>query len=426
MDALCRYEMEKMDRSMMSKRVLIVSPVPLFPAHSGNRKRIVSICRYLKERNLIIDFFYVGYDEELSAAHVNYFNGKVITHSIKQVFPSRKEIMIRALEKWNGLLIRADYWRRRVTEGAESGRYNHSIREYVNFRKRECLREHLKTTGFRYRAVIINYTVHSSILSLFDSAVLKIIDTHDKLTDRYKLFLSQGEKPSNWYSLRSLDEKKALRHADIVWAITDEEKLFYEFILNDSESEIFTLGHLQPFQPLVKQNGKKMTILLTGSRNRLNISGFEWFYKKVWKKITSQLDQVQLMVAGSICTDLTHYSDADDIILYGKYQKDSEVFCLADICVNPMQDGTGLKIKTVEALSFGKPVLSTSSGASGLTAFLGKGLICSDDPLEWQKILLDLIKNEELCTGYSKPLEEMVSQYYTENLKVIHRSLKLD
>ena len=51
--------------------------------------------------------------------------------------------------------------------------------------------------------------------------------------------------------------------------------------------------------------------------------------------------------------------------------------------INPIRLGTGLKIKTVEALSFGRSVVSTTCGSSGLDAYHGQGLLIADSEEEF-------------------------------------------
>ena len=47
----------------------------------------------------------------------------------------------------------------------------------------------------------------------------------------------------------------------------------------------------------------------------------------------------------------------------------AQAYAAMDLVVNPMQGGTGLKVKTVEALAHGRLVLSTADGGAGLEAF---------------------------------------------------------
>ncbi|TVQ66791.1 MAG: glycosyltransferase [Balneolaceae bacterium] len=406
----------------MVNKVLIISPVPLFPVYSGNRKRIYAICRSLMQMGYSIDFFYTGFEKTLSDEHKNFINGRVLEHSVNRNHGLLKELKIRLNEIWNGLFMRADFIKRVIFDGFDSGRYNHSLHEYKSVRKVLLLQKQLSLSKSDYSAVIVNYAVFTHYFSLFDSEVVKIVDAHDKLTDRYKIFLSKGGKPSTWFSLRYTDEMRALRRADILWAITDEEEEYYRGMLSDTEMNIMTLGHIQPFQKAVKLCGSK-TILMVGSDNQLNISGFYWFYERVWKTIRNSLPGVRILVAGSICKKLPDFAKEDGIVLYGSYNTEDEIFTKADLCINPMQEGTGLKIKTVEALSFGKPVLSALSGAAGLSAFRDKGLICSDDPDFWKKTLTEIMMDDEKLKALVISLEEQVKVYYQKNLKAISHSL---
>jgi glycosyltransferase involved in cell wall biosynthesis len=61
----------------------------------------------------------------------------------------------------------------------------------------------------------------------------------------------------------------------------------------------------------------------------------------------------------------------------GEVKELESVYELADIVVNPLTVGTGLKIKMVEAMGFSKAVISTEVGAEGIegegTAYLRAG-----------------------------------------------------
>jgi hypothetical protein len=71
-----------------------------------------------------------------------------------------------------------------------------------------------------------------------------------------------------------------------------------------------------------------------------------------------------MVVAGGICK---HIPDTPGLIKLGFVKELHTFYDAIDIALNPMVGGTGLKIKTVEPLSYGKPVLTTPSGAQGLS-----------------------------------------------------------
>ena len=71
----------------------------------------------------------------------------------------------------------------------------------------------------------------------------------------------------------------------------------------------------------------------------------------------------EIVVAGGITK---HVRETPGVIRLGFVKELHTFYDAIDIALNPMVGGTGLKIKTVEPLCYGKPVLTTPSGAQGL------------------------------------------------------------
>ena len=59
------------------------------------------------------------------------------------------------------------------------------------------------------------------------------------------------------------------------------------------------------------------------------------------------------------------------------------------VIINPVKSGSGLKIKCVEALCSGKPLVTTSNGAQGLKSGAGKAFLVGDD---WETFAGNIIK----------------------------------
>lgn len=406
----------------MAEKILVISPVTLVPHHSGNKKRIRNICSELMRMGYELDLFYAGYEGELDPEHDQFFNGKVLDHQIVTDPQSLLENPIGRLnELLNGLRIRVELLTRKIIDGSDSFKYNKSLFEYRNVRKTELLKNQIIHRN--YTAVIVNYAVYSFYLNLIPNHTQKIIDTHDRLTDRYKLFLKNGSKPIDWYSLRAADEKKALEVADTVWAITDDEKVYYESLLNGKSVRVLNLRHLITYRYIPSSAPNKKNVLFIGSDNKLNQDGLYWFISTVWSKVLSNHPDATLIVAGSICKVKETYKDQKNVRFYGKYENDDEVYQLSDICINPMQDGTGLKIKTLEAISHGKQVLSTHVGGSGLTDLVGNGLICTDFADEWVSELSRLFDETDHNLNRLEAIEKAIMNIYDENVSVIRDSL---
>ena len=63
------------------------------------------------------------------------------------------------------------------------------------------------------------------------------------------------------------------------------------------------------------------------------------------------------------------------------------------LVINPTVLGTGLKIKTVEALCYGKALVTTKEGADGLEEGIGKAFIMGKTFSKFAKSVIELIKD---------------------------------
>src|SRR5690625_6861791 len=100
--------------------------------------------------------------------------------------------------------------------------------------------------------------------------------------------------------------------------------------------------------------------------------------------------------------------DLPGIFYNGKYEEEEQVYTLSDFCINPIRFGTGLKIKTLEGLSFGKRVLTTEPGAAGLQQFEGKGLFIDNSSRQWIEVLKTQLLAPQMLQVHKEKLREEV------------------
>ncbi|WP_428768135.1 glycosyltransferase family 4 protein [Treponema sp. HNW] len=121
---------------------------------------------------------------------------------------------------------------------------------------------------------------------------------------------------------------------------------------------------------------KNRYALFVGSNFFANQEGLSWFIEKVVPHIS-----IPLYVAGSICDFLKSKYPANKKIVYlGFVDNLDDVYTKAAFIVSPIFKGSGMKTKTVEALSYGKYILGTSEAFIGIDSDYEKiGALCNDD-----------------------------------------------
>lgn len=383
---------------------------------------MLTICKALKKMGYIIDFYYTGFEKELTVEHQNFFNGRLLDYNIQDIETTPlKRYLWRGWELLNGVKIRWNRLIRKVKDGDESATFNRSLHEYQNVGKIQLLLKQIENQ--QYNVVIVNYAVYSFYFDYLEPSILKILDTHDRLTDRFKMYLNEGKVPADWHSLRKQDEKKSIRKADVVWAITENENKHYQTLIGDKKIDIKTIRHLIEYNR-IESKETQHKILIIGSDNSLNIDGLSWYLKYVWPRIIDSYN-AELIVAGTLCQAKSLFTETEKVQFYGTFEDEEEVYSLADICINPMQSGTGLKIKTLEALAHGKIVLSTTEGASGITEFQNNGLFISDSPDEWVQTTGTLLTGTDKKDALIKKAEVQVNAIHNHNFLQIKESLEM-
>ena len=82
-------------------------------------------------------------------------------------------------------------------------------------------------------------------------------------------------------------------------------------------------------------------------------------------------------------------------------------------CVVPLRVGGGTRLKILEAMALGTPVVSTSKGAEGLQVTSGENILLADEPAEFAQSVLRLFKDESLRARLSANGRRLVEERYS-------------
>ena len=66
----------------------------------------------------------------------------------------------------------------------------------------------------------------------------------------------------------------------------------------------------------------------------------------------------------------------------------------AAVCVVPLLTGGGTRLKVLEAMAMGKPIVSTTLGCEGIHATQGRDIVLADSADEFAQSVLELLENE--------------------------------
>lgn len=145
--------------------------------------------------------------------------------------------------------------------------------------------------------------------------------------------------------------------------------------------------------------------LFVGSDFFPNIEGIKWFIEKV-----SPYVDVDFHIVGSCCLNEKVYnlSLPSNVKLLGYVDDLDHEYYLASGVIAPIFKGSGMKTKTIEALSYGKSIIGTSEAFVGIVGDLNQiGGLCESA----QDFISALKRSYNLLNTYS---EELFKDFYSD------------
>jgi hypothetical protein len=209
-----------------------------------------------------------------------------------------------------------------------------------------------------YDAVLVNYAWLSAALEGAGDA-FRILDTHDLFGGRDAVARAQGLDPS-WFFTTVAEERRGLDRAGLVLAIQEEEAAE---LRRRCGAEVAVLGHMPPLRFLAAPAPEPVVPFgYLGSGNPWNLAAI-----RALDAALEGAPELPWLLAGRILRRQDLRLASRPRLMPGL--ADAAGFYAAVDCVlNPMAGGTGLKVKTVEALAFGNPMLGTADAFAGLRA----------------------------------------------------------
>ncbi|MBL4697707.1 MAG: glycosyltransferase, partial [Phycisphaerales bacterium] len=222
---------------------------------------------------------------------------------------------------------------------------------------------------YEYDIAITNYSFMSAIFDRLSEYTQKILLTHDSFVDRNRRMLEQGYPESGWMSIDKRGEKIACDRSDVIVAMQEHEADGFRELGDPSRvrviAPIFEKQDIPQAEPT-----EKLRIGYFGSSNWVNEQNLGE-YLKLWAQDSELMEHSEIHIAGGVCKTLKDFVPASvlnkvNAKMVGRVDKPGDFFATCDIIINPERGGTGIKIKTLEALAHRMPILTTCGGSVGI------------------------------------------------------------
>lgn len=124
-----------------------------------------------------------------------------------------------------------------------------------------------------------------------------------------------------------------------------------------------------------------------------NAEGARWLVTRVFPRIRSQFPNLRLYIVGGKPSRRTMDLEREGVVVTGFVRDVHDYVDRAEVVVVPLQTGSGMRLKILDAMSRGKAIVSTPKGAEGISCTNGRDIVLAAEPERFSDSVIELLRN---------------------------------
>lgn len=374
-------------------KVLVVSPAPTHPTRAGNRSCILSYVELLQRLGHEVEFLYI----HLPWAHQDEGIEELKAFWKDRLHVFRESVLDRVVQIIHHRLV-FRLLGRYTLDALQPFGLPATVGRLARERKVD--------------AVIVNYWHLSGAFEALPKGVRKILYTHDLFRDRI------DRTGSSFLSTDGATEGRAMDRSEVVLAIQEQEAADFRSRTRSTVRTSFSHFPLdqRPF------TGRKHLLYLAGP-NPNNIQGIREFVHDVLPVLLERDAGIHLVIGGRICSELADLGGTRGVELQGDVDRMGDFYAQGDVAINPTRTGSGLKIKTFEAMAHGRAMICHPHCLEGIFHPDCHPILAASTPGEYADLICGLFADpprlQELCArslDYVRDLNTEVERSFSDAL----------
>jgi polysaccharide biosynthesis protein PslH len=192
-------------------------------------------------------------------------------------------------------------------------------------------------------------------------------------------------------------------------------------VVSEREKERLTAGARSV---LVCPNGRDPSVVLPGASEPTvafvatmgwapNVDAAVWLARDIWPEVLTSVPGARLLLVGKDPAPAVCALADEHIEVTGTVADVSPFLARARVVVAPLRAGGGTRLKIMEALDVGRPVVSTSVGCEGMEDLVGRGVVVADTASALAEAIIDLLTDPARAAALGRAGHEAVAADHT-------------
>lgn len=388
------------------KKILLVKPILPYPPDQGTKVVSFWLIRTLSLRyDVTVLARILNREDEAVADELRKHCSRVVT-----LFPSnRKSLLHRAAFKlWYTLVSRV---RRRSLKSLYD-----CPGAFVNAARALAAED--------FDLVVLEYWQLYPLLSVFprDKTVLLTHDI-DLLVNRQSSLLEKRlfqkiAKVRRWLQ-EQREEVYAYKNVNRVLALTPRDaKAVRTIAKTDLDVDVLPMGFdTGSFDAPGGRRGDKEVLFMGAMNAGFNQDALEHFVNKIYPHLDEEAGLTFTIVGGALPKSVAHFGSLPNVNVVGRVGDVRPYLGRAACIVIPLRFGGGLRIRIIEAMMAGLPVVCSSVAIAGMDFEPGSEFLLADEPKDAADAVKKLTQNREFAAQMAQAAKRAVVERYGEEIQ---------
>lgn len=376
-------------------KVVFATPYEPEPPNFGGARRIFELVRGIQRNHhvSVISLVSGSSSTDSGSAEIRSIVGVPVSFTARDVSTrARRALQLRSL----------------------ASRHSSQYRLYYHPTFQRKLNRHLAASG----ADVVQLEFSQMGAYRIDSAIPSVLDVHNIEHELVRQMAKSGSAARRLFStvefrkLRS-EEIQSWRAATCCIATSNADS---ELVASHTGRDVpiirngVDVGYFQSTQAEVKQN----SIVFVGAmRYRPNADAAHWFVERILPTVRKSVPEVTFAIIGADPpAEIRALADEPGVSVTGTVADIRPWLQSAYIAVAPLRIGSGTRIKILEAFAAGRPVVSTTVGATGIDAGHRTHLLLADDADGFAASVVELLTEPERADRLAASANRLVRERY--------------
>lgn len=401
------------------KKILILSERLPFPPTSGTKNLLFNYCKILHEHlNFdVVNVSFLEQDEDISQKPD--FISKVYPLPNPSAKQKIKNILIKTFIKREYPLQVSLFWdpqiKNLIDKIISSEKPDYVIADFI--RTTEYLKDYPRfkiadlqdLLSLRYeRQLEIDlktYNPYGAYLYRFPIIIQKLLEAN-----YIKRVVMKTE-----IKLLKRFENNVGRDYDRVMFVAKHECDLFDDMMGCKKALTVPLGvDYEYFSEHIPLEKVENSIAFMGALNVAhNENGISHFIEMVLPLIKQKIPDLKLFVIGGGASEKLKRYKSENVIFAGRVPDVRVSIGACEVFICPLQFGSGIKTKNLEAMAMGIPVVTTEVGAENIDAVVGKDWLVAKDDADFADKVMNLLQNDDFARKIGLSGQKFVHDRFT-------------